>query len=218
LRLIESKSLKIEEAALTGESVAVEKEPLHVEADAALGDRSSMAFSGTLVSYGIGRGVVVGTGANTELGKISRLLSSTTQIDTPLTQSLAKFGKAITIGVVVVAVVLLVVGYLRNFPLADAVLAAVTLAVAAIPEGLPAVVTITLAIGVRRMADRRAVIRKLPAVETLGSATVICSDKTGTLTDGQLRVVNSRGLGGVGAATMLAYAAAVHARRVLDEI
>lgn len=188
LRLFESKSLKIEEAVLTGESVAAEKSPEAAKIDAPLGDRTSMAYSGTLVTYGTGRGVVVGTATNTELGKISKLLGSTTSIDTPLTQSLARFGKLITFAITAVAILLVFVGRMRGFPFADAVLAAVTLAVAAIPEGLPAIVTITLAIGVRRMAQRRAVIRKLPAVETLGGASVICSDKTGTLTKNEMTV------------------------------
>jgi magnesium-transporting ATPase (P-type) len=188
LRLAEVKNLKVEEAALTGESVAVEKSCAVVREDAPLGDRSSMAFSGTLVTYGTAKGLVIGTGGSTELGKISRLLGSATQIDTPLTQSLAVFGKWLTVAITLVAMALFAIGWWRGFPLGDALLAAITLAVAAIPEGLPAIVTITLAIGVRRMAARRAVIRKLPAVETLGSASIVCSDKTGTLTKNEMTV------------------------------
>jgi Ca2+-transporting ATPase len=188
LRLIESRSLKVEEAPLTGESLSVEKDPRPVDRDAALGDRTCMAYSGTLVTYGVGAGVVIGTGQKTELGKISNLLGSTTRIDTPLMQSLARFGSLITIAIAFVAIALLVVGYLRGLTIADAALAAITLAVAAIPEGLPAIVTITLAIGVRRMAARRAVIRSLPAVETLGCTSAICTDKTGTLTKNEMTV------------------------------
>lgn len=188
LRLLDVKSLKIEEAALTGESVPVDKSTQPVRPEAGLGDQTSMAFSGTLVTYGVGRGVVTATGAATELGNISSMLSSTSRIQTPLTQSLSQVSRLLTAVITVVALILFGVGLWRDFPLVDAVLAAITLAVAAIPEGLPAIVTITLAIGVRRMASRRAVIRKLPAVETLGSTSVICTDKTGTLTKNEMTV------------------------------
>jgi Ca2+-transporting ATPase len=204
LRLLEVRTLKVEEAALTGESVPVEKAvaPVHLEAE--IGDRRSMAYSGSLVTYGTGTGVVVATGATTELGRISQMLAEASELETPLTRQLAVVAKWIAAGIVAVSILLLALGLLRGYPLADAVLAAVTLAVAAIPEGLPAIVTIALAIGVQRMARRRALVRKLPAVETLGSTTVICTDKTGTLTRNEMTVKVLRtpgatyGLGGVG--------------------
>ena len=188
IRLLEVKNLRIEEAALTGESVPVEKRLGQVEQEASLGDRSNMAYGGTLVTYGTGTGIVVGTGALTELGKISSLLKQTNSLETPLTRSLAKVGGVLTISISAVAVLLLAVGWWRGLSIDQALLAAITLAVAAIPEGLPAIVTITLAIGVRRMAARKAVIRRLPAVETLGSTSTICSDKTGTLTKNEMTV------------------------------
>nr|BFD60227.1 cation-transporting P-type ATPase [Bdellovibrio sp. CKG001] len=188
MRLLEVKTLRIEEAALTGESVPTEKIISPVEKDKVVGDRLNMAFSGTLVSFGQGTGVVTGTGDRTELGRIAKLLKSATKVETPLTRSLDSIGKILTIAILIVAVVLLVISLWRGFPIVEAVLASITLAVAAIPEGLPAIITIALAIGVRRMALRKAVIRKLPAVETLGSTTVICSDKTGTLTKNEMTV------------------------------
>ena len=188
LRLVETRSLLVEEAALTGESVPAEKGRGHVAPDAALGDRTGMAFSGTLVTYGTGTGAVVETGARTELGRISALIDAAVRVETPLTKQLRSIGTWITIWIVAVSAVLLLVGLARGYALGDAVLAAVTLAVGAIPEGLPAVVTIALAIGVQRMARRKAVIRNLPAVETLGSTTVVCTDKTGTLTRNEMTV------------------------------
>lgn len=188
LRLLEIKNLRIEEAALTGESVPVEKRLGQVGAEASLGDRTNMAYGGTLVTYGTGAGIVVGTGALTELGKISSMLKQTTSLETPLTRSLEKVGGVLTISISAIAVLLLAVGWWRGLSIDQALLAAITLAVAAIPEGLPAIVTITLAIGVRRMAARKAVIRRLPAVETLGSTSTICSDKTGTLTKNEMTV------------------------------
>jgi Ca2+-transporting ATPase len=197
VRLIQVRSLQIEEAALTGESVPSEKSIASVDAAAGVGDRAGMAFGGTLVTYGTGTAVVVETGARTELGKISAMLKETTDLQTPLTKALAVIGKWITIAIVVIAVVMLVVGTWRSMSLTgleflpafrETVIFAIALAVGAIPEGLPAIVTIALAIGVQRMAARRAVIRKLPAVETLGSTTVICSDKTGTLTRNEMTV------------------------------
>ena len=187
-RLIKVKNLKIEEAALTGESVPSEKSSNPVSEKAVLGDRKNMAYSGTLVTYGTATAIIIGTGKDTELGKISALLSSTTRIETPLTKSLESVSKWLTVGIVIVSLALFGVSLARGYPLVDAILAAITLAVAAIPEGLPAIITIALAIGVRRMAARRAVIRQLPAVETLGSTTVICSDKTGTLTKNEMTV------------------------------
>lgn len=188
MRLLRVRSLRVEEAPLTGESVPVEKTVDAVEADAGLGDRLGMAYGGTLVTYGTGTAVVVGTGARTELGRISSLLQGATELQTPLTKQLAKVGKGLTVAILVVAALLLGVGLARGYSFGDAALAAVILAVGAIPEGLPAIVTIALAIGVQRMAGRRAVIRNLPAVETLGSTTVICSDKTGTLTKNEMTV------------------------------
>jgi magnesium-transporting ATPase (P-type) len=188
VRLLEQNSLRVEEAALTGESVPVEKEVEPVAPDAALGDRRSLAYSGTLVTHGTASAVVVATGAATELGRISRMLGEASELETPLTRQLGVIARWIALAIVVISVALLGVGMLRGYPLGDAVLAAVALAVAAIPEGLPAIVTIALAIGVQRMARRRAIIRRLPAVETLGSTTVICTDKTGTLTRNEMTV------------------------------
>jgi Ca2+-transporting ATPase len=188
MRLMATRGLRIEEAALTGESVPAEKDVAAVAEDAALGDRSGLAFSGTLVTAGTGTGVVVATGPTTELGRISRMLDEAKALETPLTQQLGMIGKIIAGAIMVISVLLFAVGLARGYPIADAILAAVAMAVAAIPEGLPAIVTIALAIGVRRMARRRAIIRKLPAVETLGSTTIICSDKTGTLTRNEMTV------------------------------
>ncbi len=188
LRLVEVRELRTIESALTGESLPVEKNPAVLPPETDLGDRLNLAFSGTLVAYGTGLGVVTATGGDTELGRISALLRSTTELDTPLTRGLARFGRGLTLAIVAVALLLFAVGLLRGYTLLDASLAAITLAVAAIPEGLPAIISIALAIGVQRMASRKAVIRKLPAVETLGSTTVICSDKTGTLTKNEMTV------------------------------
>jgi magnesium-transporting ATPase (P-type) len=188
LRLIEARGLRVEEAALTGESVPVEKAVAPVAERTDIGDRRSMSYRGTLVTHGTAKAVVVATGAETELGRISQMLGESSKVETPLTRQLGVIAKWIAVAVVLISFVLLGGGLLRGYALADAVLAAVTLAVAAIPEGLPAIVTIALAIGARRMARRRAIIRKLPAVETLGSTTVICSDKTGTLTRNEMTV------------------------------
>jgi len=188
LRLIAVRNLQVEEAALTGESVPVMKQLRPVAEDAGLGDRSNLAFGGTLVTTGTGTAVVVATGGGTELGRISKMLGEAADLQTPVTKALASIGRSLTLGILAVSVVLLGVGLLRGYVVSEALLVAITLAVAAIPEGLPAIVTIALAIGVQRMAARRAVIRKLPAVETLGSTTVICSDKTGTLTRNEMTV------------------------------
>lgn len=188
LRLTSVKNLQCDESALTGESVPVFKRTGPVSADATIGDRRCMAFSGTLVTAGTGSGVVVLTGGRTEFGKISELLTQTQTVETPLTRSLHRIARWITTVIVLVGAVILTVGLLRGYDFLDAALSAITLAVAAIPEGLPAIITIASAVGVRRMARRRAVIRHLPAVETLGSTTVICSDKTGTLTRNQMTV------------------------------
>src|SRR5215210_6452606 len=206
MRLVSARSLKVDEAALTGESVPVEKriEPLVEEMP--LADRNNMAYGGTHVTYGTGTAVVA-TANDTELGRISSMLHETTSVETPLTRQLAVVGKWLTLAIVIVAAVLFVVGMLRGYPLVEATLAAITLAVGAIPEGLPAIVTIALAIGVRRMASRRAVIRRLPAVETLGSTTVICTDKTGTLTKNEMTVKEFVTTEGAYAVTGAGYAA-----------
>ncbi len=188
VRLIETRALAVEEAALTGESMPVAKGPSPAPTDAAIAERTSMAFNGTLVRRGTGNAVVVATGHRTELGRISTMLEEAADLETPLTRKLGVIARWIAWAVVAVSVVLLAVGIQRGYPLGDAILAAVTLAVAAIPEGLPAIVTIALAVGVQRMARRNAIMRRLPAVETLGSTTVICSDKTGTLTRNEMTV------------------------------
>ena len=189
LRLIEVRSLRIDEAALTGESLAVDKAVGAVTADTALGDRSCMAWSGTLVGYGQGCGVVVATGTATEIGRISALLGGVEPLSTPLLRQIAAFGGVLTWVILVIAAAAFAFGTLvRGYAPSEMFLAAVGLAVAAIPEGLPAIMTITLAIGVQAMARRNAIVRRLPMVEALGSVTVICSDKTGTLTRNEMTV------------------------------
>ena len=189
MRLFRVKSLQVQESMLTGESVAVEKHIEPVTDTAELGDRSCMVYSGTLVTYGQGSGVVVATGACTEIGRISTLLARVETLATPLLRQMSQFARWLTGVIIVIAAVTFVFGIVvRNYPAAEMFIAAVGLAVAAIPEGLPAIMTITLAIGVQRMAQRHAIIRRLPAVETLGSVTVICSDKTGTLTRNEMTV------------------------------
>ena len=189
LRLIRVKDLQVQEAVLTGESVAVEKRVEAVAYDAVLGDRRSIAYSGTLVTYGQGTGVVVATGVNTEIGRISAMLERVETLTTPLLRQMGQFARWLTGAIFAIAVVTFAFGVLsRGYSATDMFLAAVGLAVAAIPEGLPAIMTITLAIGVQSMARRNAIIRRLPAVETLGSVTVICSDKTGTLTRNEMTV------------------------------
>ncbi|MDP1611834.1 MAG: cation-transporting P-type ATPase [Sulfuritalea sp.] len=189
LRLIEMRSLRIEEAALTGESEPVEKSPEPVAEDAPIGDRTGMAYSGTLVVFGQGRGVVVATGDASEIGRIGKMLADVESVETPLLKQMAVFGRWLTAGILVLAGFTLAFGMLvHGQPAREMFLAAVGLAVAAIPEGLPAIMTITLAIGVQRMAGRNAIIRRMPAVETLGAVTTICSDKTGTLTKNEMTV------------------------------
>ncbi len=189
LRLIDIKSLRVMEAALTGESLAVDKQVDPVAEEAALGDRASMAWSGTLVTYGQGTGVVTATGSETELGRISTLLSTVEKLTTPLLKQMSRFGQWLAGGILLLSALLFGFGvWVRDYAANDMFLAAVGLAVAAIPEGLPAIMTITLAIGVTRMAHRHAIIRRLPAVETLGAVSVICSDKTGTLTRNEMTV------------------------------
>ncbi|NTZ44003.1 HAD-IC family P-type ATPase [Altererythrobacter sp. SALINAS58] len=190
LRILRARGLAVEEAALTGESVAAEKNDAPVRKDAALGDRASMAFSGTLVARGQATGLVVETGSRTEIGKISGMLFDVPQLVTPLLQQINTFARLLTVVILAFGAGLFAFAVLvRDYPWVDALIAVVAVAVGAIPEGLPAVITITLAIGVQRMARRRAVIRKLPAVESLGATSVICSDKTGTLTRNEMTVV-----------------------------
>lgn len=188
LRLTRIRELRVDESALTGESLPVEKADQVLPPETVVGDRKNMAFSGTFVTYGQGAGVVVSTGTETELGRIHRLMGETAQLATPLTNKLASFSKVLTVAILGLAAVTFALGIWRGQPATEIFMAAVALAVGAIPEGLPAAVTITLAIGVGRMARRNAIIRKLPAVETLGSTTVICSDKTGTLTKNEMTV------------------------------
>ncbi|MDO8989236.1 MAG: cation-transporting P-type ATPase [Sideroxyarcus sp.] len=189
LRLLGVKNLRIEEAALTGESSAVEKNPAAVSAQAELGDRFCMAYSSTLVVHGQGSGVVVATADDTEIGRISAMLEEVQAMTTPLLRQMETFGRWLTGAIMALAVLTFLFGWLvHSFSLGDMFLAAVSMAVAAIPEGLPAVLTITLALGVQRMAGRNAIVRRLPAVESLGSVTVICTDKTGTLTRNEMTV------------------------------
>lgn len=188
LRLLRQTELRIDESALTGESLSVGKDEEVLPVGTAVADRLNMAHSGTLVTAGRGAGVVVATGAETEIGQIHRLIGAAETLSTPLTAKLSRFSKVLTVAILGLATATFAAGLLRGQDAAETFTAAVALAVGAIPEGLPAAVTITLAIGVARMAKRRAVIRRLPAVETLGSTTVICSDKTGTLTENQMTV------------------------------
>jgi magnesium-transporting ATPase (P-type) len=189
LRLLRARNLRIDESPLTGESVAVDKGTSPVAADAPLGDRTAMAYSGTLVTTGLGVGIAVETGQHTELGRIGTLISSVEALKTPLLRQVDGFAKHLTYVILAVGAAAFVFSFVvRGYPLDDAFMIVVGLAVAAIPEGLPAVMTITLAIGVQRMASRQAIVRRLPAVETLGSVSVICSDKTGTLTRNEMTV------------------------------
>jgi calcium-translocating P-type ATPase len=192
LRLIEAKNLRTEEAALTGESVPAEKTGDAVPANATIGDRASMAFSGTMVVSGRATGVVVATGNETELGRINQLLAGVSPLETPLLRQIKKFGYTITAIIAVVSVLIFAYGkWVKGIDFVELFQAVVAVAVSVIPEGLPALITITLAIGVQRMAQRNAIIRRLPAVETLGSVSRICSDKTGTLTLMEMMVVSA---------------------------
>lgn len=190
LRLIESANLKIDEAALTGESIAVEKnaESVLTDENSALGDRVNMAFMSTLVTYGRGAGLVVATSNATEVGKIATIISNEGQVKTPLEQKLGDLGKTLGKVAIAICIVMFAIGYFQGRDLTDMFMTAVSLAVASIPEGLAAIVAIVLSIGVTKMAKQNAIIKKLPAVETLGSVNIICSDKTGTLTQNKMTV------------------------------
>ena len=188
-RLLEAINLQVEEAALTGESVPVEK---HIHAldkvDLPVGDRKNMVYAGTAVTYGRGQALVVATGMQTEFGKIAQMLQTVETGSTPLQQNLDKVGTVLARAAFVVVAVIVVLGLLRGQPFVEMLIFGIALAVAVVPEALPAVVTISLAIGVQKMVKRNALIRRLPAVETLGSTSVICSDKTGTLTKDEMTV------------------------------
>ncbi|HUU73168.1 MAG TPA: cation-transporting P-type ATPase [Burkholderiales bacterium] len=191
LRLLRAHGLQIQESILTGESVPVEKHIRPVQRDALLGDRACIAYSGTLVTSGLGRGVVVATGVDSEIGRISGMLSTVETLTTPLVRQIDAFARWLTVLILLIAAVLLIFGYfVEHFEFAELFMAVVGLSVAAIPEGLPAVLTITLAVGVQAMARRNAIVRRLPAIETLGSVSVICTDKTGTLTRNEMMVAS----------------------------
>lgn len=189
IRIVESKSFRVEESPLTGESSDVKKTTAPVSEDAVVGDRKCMVFSGTLVTYGTATGVVVETGIKTEIGKITEMLSAEKGFTTPLLQKIDKFAIRLSVFVLVFALSFFMFGYFfRDYTTMELFMATIGIVVASIPEGLPAIITITLAVGVQRMAKRKAIIRRLPSVETLGSVSVICSDKTGTLTKNEMTV------------------------------
>ncbi|MHC1742477.1 MAG: cation-transporting P-type ATPase [Syntrophobacteraceae bacterium] len=188
MRILKTKDLRIDESALTGESLPVSKAPDGLPHDTVLAERRNMVYASTLVTYGQGKGVVVATGNATEMGRISQLLSEVQSLKTPLTRRIEAFSRVLLIAILVLGAATFTAGLLHGEPMIDVFLAAVALTVGSIPEGLPAAVTIILAVGVSRMARRRAIIRRLPTVETLGSTTIICSDKTGTLTENQMTV------------------------------
>ncbi|WP_368645763.1 cation-transporting P-type ATPase [Alkalibacterium putridalgicola] len=189
IRLFEEDKLKVEESPLTGESTSVEKQTEKLDEDTPLGDRSNMVFSGTTVSSGTARGIVVETGESTEIGQINRSMNEVEEIKTPLLRQTDKFGKTISVVILVLAVLLFIAGMLiHDYEWGELLLSVISLTVASIPEGLPAILTIILALGVQSMADKNAIMRTLPSVETLGAVTVICSDKTGTLTKNEMTV------------------------------
>ena len=189
LRLVEAINLKVQEAALTGESVPEDKFVEHIPDEVSLGDRDNMAFGATSVTYGRGKGVVTATGMNSEVGKIATMIQAVPDTKTPLQEKLDKLGKFLGIAALSICALIFVVGLLNGNELLEMFMIAVSLAAAAIPEGLPAVSTIVLAVGVQRLVKKNAIVRKLPSVETLGSTQVICSDKTGTLTQNKMTVV-----------------------------
>lgn len=191
-RLLKSTSLKSEESALTGESVPSEKDAnLRIKEDAPLGDRSNMVFSGCSITYGTATAIIVETGMNTQMGKIANLLESEENTRTPLQEKLAQLSKYLGVMAILACVIIFAVGIANGIPAIEIFMTAVSLAVSAIPEGLPAIVTVVLSIGVQRMATKNAIIRRLPAVETLGGASIICSDKTGTLTQNRMTLVKA---------------------------
>ncbi len=191
LRLLDVHGLAVQEALVTGESVPTQKHTEPVAADAPVGDRACLAFSGTLVTAGQAKGIVTGTAANTEIGRISHLLGQVETLTTPLVKQISQFSRLLTIVILVLALLLLVYGYFaQHHNFCEIIMAVVGLSVAAIPEGLPAVLTITLAVGVQSMARRQLIVRRLPALETLGSVSVICTDKTGTLTRNEMMVAS----------------------------
>lgn len=188
LRLVQARNLQVNESALTGESIAIEKNIQLLDIDTPLAERTNMAYAGSFVTFGTGKGIVVAIGDATETGRISQLIEQGTSLKTPLTRKFDKFSRTLLYIILGIAALMFAVGLGYGYSWVEMFEAAIAFAVSAIPEGLPAVVTVTLAIGVSRMARRHAIVRKLPAVETLGSATVICSDKTGTLTENQMTV------------------------------
>ncbi len=190
MRLFQVKEARIDESSLTGESVPVQKNTEELPPETTLAERVNMAYAGSLVTYGQAKGIVTATGIHTEIGRVSELLDEADMLETPLTRKLTGFSKVLLFVILGLALVTFLIGMSRGEPLIDVFMAAVALAVGAIPEGLPAAVTIILAIGVSRMAKRKAIIRRLPAVETLGSVTIICTDKTGTLTVNKMTVQN----------------------------
>ena len=197
IRITESYNMSIQESSMTGESVPVEKSPETLaDEDIPLGDRKNMAYSSGVVTFGHGKGIVTGTGMNTEIGKIADMLGGDSDTQTPMQVRLEKLGKVIGTASVLICVVIFIIGILYGRPVINMLMVAVSLAVAAIPEGLPAISTIILSMGVRRMVKHNAIVRKLPSVETLGCTTVICSDKTGTLTKNQMTVVDAYLAGG----------------------
>ncbi len=218
-RLVKSTSIKAEESALTGESVPVEKNAEYIaSSDAAIGDRKNMIFSGSSISYGNGLAIVTHTGMLTEVGKIAKMIFEDESPETPLQKKLQETGKLLGIGALAICLFIFIIGILRKIEVFEMFMTSVSLAVAAIPEGLPAIVTIMLAIGVQRMAKRNSIIRKLPAVETLGSASVICSDKTGTLTQNKMTVVEVHSVNGTkeGKKELIKYSAMCNDTRLSD--
>ena len=192
IRLIRDNGLMIDESALTGESEAISKDAsVILKDDLALGDRINMAFSGTIVNYGTGTGVVIDTGMNTEVGKIAHMLENADELDTPLKKKLEVVGKNLSIVGIIVSVLIFIIGFMYGKDVISLLMISISLAISVIPEGLPATATIVMALGVQRMASKNALVKRLPAVETLGSASVICTDKTGTLTQNKMTVVKT---------------------------